>query len=160
MIKSETQSNSPLLSVLMTAYNRELYIAEAIQSVVESGYENFELIIVDDGSKDKTVSIAEQYAATDHRIRVFVNEKNLGDYPNRNQAAGYANGEFITYVDSDDKILPGGFQQCIDAMSAFPQAGIGMQLHENKPSKAFYLNKREALYRHFFIKPCLTIGPG
>ncbi len=77
-----------LISILMTAYNREHYITEAIESVLASTYQNWELIIVDDGSKDDTVSIAKSYAAEDARIKVHVNEKNLGDYPNRNRAFG------------------------------------------------------------------------
>jgi glycosyltransferase involved in cell wall biosynthesis len=148
-----------LLSVLMTSYNRQQYIAEAIDSVLESTYTNFELIIVDDGSKDKTVSIAQSYAAKDPRVRVYINEQNLGDYKNRNRAASYATGEFIMYVDSDDKILKDGFERCIRAMQQFPQANFGMQLHgaEQDP---FYLNAKQAIEQHFFTKPFLMIGPG
>ncbi len=75
-------NNLPLVSVLMTVYNREKYIAEAIESVLASSYTNFELIIVDDGSKDHSVEIAQKYEAQDHRIKVYVNEQNLGDYSN------------------------------------------------------------------------------
>jgi glycosyltransferase involved in cell wall biosynthesis len=67
----------PLVSVLMTAYNREKYIAEAIQSVLSSSYTNFELIIVDDRSSDRTVEIARSFEKRDSRIRVYVNEQNL-----------------------------------------------------------------------------------
>ena len=63
------ESDFPLVSVLMTAYNREKYIAEAIESVLASTYKNFELIIVDDCSKDKTVEIARRYAKKDQRIK-------------------------------------------------------------------------------------------
>ncbi|MBN2662839.1 MAG: glycosyltransferase family 2 protein, partial [Bacteroidales bacterium] len=98
--------NNPFVSVLMTAYNREKYIAEAIESVIASTYQNWELIIVDDGSKDKTVEIAKQYEAKDPRIKVYINEKNLGDYPNRNKAASYAKGKYLKFVDADDLIYP------------------------------------------------------
>ncbi len=101
-------NNDSLVSVLMTAYNRQKYIAAAIESVLASAYSNFELIIVDDHSNDDTVNIARAYAARDNRIRVYVNEKNLGDYPNRNKAASYAKGEFLKYVDSDDYLYPWG----------------------------------------------------
>jgi glycosyltransferase involved in cell wall biosynthesis len=83
----------PLVSVLMTAYNRENYIVEAIESVLSSTYTNFELIVVDDGSTDNTVNIARGYAHKDDRIKVYVNTKNLGDYANRNNAAKKAKGE-------------------------------------------------------------------
>ncbi|MBK8712927.1 MAG: glycosyltransferase family 2 protein [Niastella sp.] len=95
----------PLVSVLMTAYNRQQFIAEAIESVLASTYQNWELIIVDDGSKDDTVAVTKSYAEKDNRIHVYVNEKNLGDYPNRNKAAFYANGKYLKYLDSDDLIM-------------------------------------------------------
>ncbi len=148
-----------LLSVLMTSFNREQYIAEAIESVLASSYTNFELIIVDDGSKDKTVEIARAYAQSDQRITVYVNEQNLGDYKNRNQAASYAKGEFMMYVDSDDKILADGFERCIAAMNQFPQAGFGMQYNETDKSP-FLLSSKLAIQQHFFKQPCLMIGPG
>jgi glycosyltransferase involved in cell wall biosynthesis len=149
----------PLLSVLMTSYNREQYIAEAIESVLASTYTNFELIIVDDGSKDRTVEIARSYAANDPRINVYVNEVNLGDYRNRNKAASYAKGEFMMYVDSDDKILVDGFERCIAAMNQFPQAGFGMQYNETGRNP-FLLSSKLAIQQHFFKEPCLMIGPG
>lgn len=60
---------TPMVSVLMTAYNREKYISEAIESVLESSYNDFELVIVDDCSSDKTVEIAKQFEAKDNRVR-------------------------------------------------------------------------------------------
>src|SRR5690348_3619706 len=83
VIQMNETSTSPIVSVLMTAYNREKYISQAIESVLRSSLTNFELIIVDDVSKDRTVEIARNYAAKDNRVLVFVNEKNLGDYGNR-----------------------------------------------------------------------------
>lgn len=147
------------LSVLMTSYNREQYIAEAIESVLASTFTHFELIIVDDGSKDRTVAIARSYAANDPRIHVYVNEVNLGDYRNRNKAASYAKGEYLMYVDSDDKILLDGFERCIAAMQQFPQAGFGMQYNETGRSP-FLLSPKMAIQQHFFQQPCLMIGPG
>jgi len=152
--------NTPILSVLMTSYNRESFIAEAIESVQQSSFQEWELIIVDDGSTDQTVNIAKGYAAADDRISVYINEQNLGDYPNRNKAASYAKGEFMMYVDSDDRILKDGFQQCIDAMKAFPLAGIGMQYNDASHRSPFYMNSEEVIRHHFFKKPCLMIGPG
>ena len=116
----------PIVSVLMTAYNREKYIAEAIESVLASSYENFELVIVDDGSKDKTVAIAKAYANKDARIKLFINEKNLGDYPNRNQAAFHALGKYLKYLDSDDIIYPWGLEVMVSSMLKFPEAAFGL----------------------------------
>src|SRR5918993_1638629 len=121
-----TQVNVPLVSVLMTAYNREKYIGEAIESVLSSTYTNFELIITDDCSNDRTVPIAKEYADKDGRVKVFVNEKNLGDYKNRNQAASYARGKYIKYLDSDDMMYPYTLQIMVGFMEQFPDAGFGL----------------------------------
>ena len=68
-------TDSPVVSVLMTSYNRQDFIAEAIESVLNSTLKNFELIIVDDCSTDKTVDIAKSYEASDNRVKVYVNGK-------------------------------------------------------------------------------------
>jgi glycosyltransferase involved in cell wall biosynthesis len=119
-------NSNPLVSILMTAYNRELFIREAIESVLKNTYQNFELIIVDDGSKDQTVNIANDYAQKDCRIKVFVNENNIGDYPNRNRAASYAKGKYIMFCDSDDSLIQNGVERCIESMFKFPTAKFGM----------------------------------
>ena len=67
-------NQKPIVSVLMTAYNRENYIGEAIESVLASTLQDFELIIVDDCSKDKTVDIAKSYEAKDSRIKIYIND--------------------------------------------------------------------------------------
>jgi glycosyltransferase involved in cell wall biosynthesis len=84
----------------MTAYNREKYIAEAIESVLASSFTDFELIIVDDCSADSTVEIARPYLH-DKRVQLHINEQNLGDYPNRNRAAELASGKYIKYLDCE-----------------------------------------------------------
>jgi glycosyltransferase involved in cell wall biosynthesis len=149
-----------LVSVLMTAYNREHYIAEAIESVLVSTYKNIELIIVDDCSKDNTVEIIQAYVAKDSRIRFFQNEINLNDYPNRNRAASYAKGEFIMYVDSDDTIFPNGIEQCVRIMEQYPQSGFGITAARLNLQQAILLSSETAIRNHFFKQPFLTVGPG
>ncbi len=151
--------DQPLVSVLMTSYNREKYIAEAIESVLASTYENFELIIVDDCSIDNTVNIAKSFGLKDKRIKLYVNEQNLGDYPNRNQATSYARGEFLMFVDSDDKLLERGIEDCVKTMNSFPQSSFGIYYLNSKESP-FLLESKEAIRIHFFEKRFLTIGPG
>lgn len=148
-----------MVSVLMTAYNREKYIAEAIESVLASTYTNFELIIVDDCSQDNTVSIAKRFQDKDNRIKVYVNERNLGDYPNRNKAAGYAKGDYLMYVDSDDTILRDGIENCLNAMSVFPDAGFGI-FNTSYGKDTVLLDSFVAIKEHFFKTPFLIIGPG
>lgn len=143
----------------MTAYNREQYIAEAIESVLASTYKNFELIIVDDCSIDKTVELARRYEQLDARIKVYVNENNLGDYPNRNKAATYAMGEYIMHVDSDDQIFEDGIEKCVMAMMQYPQCGFGIQF-KRPLEKIVELKSNNAIKEHFFKSPFLLIGPG
>jgi glycosyltransferase involved in cell wall biosynthesis len=151
---------TPLVSVLMTAYNREAFIGEAIESVLASTYRNFELIIVDDMSKDRTIDIAKKYAAKDDRIRVYVNERNLGDYPNRNRAASYARGKYLKYLDSDDKIYDFGLGYCVEQMERSPECGIGMIVHYDMGVEdSVCWSSEKVVHEHFFTRQYLWIGP-
>lgn len=140
--------SEPLVSVLTTVYNREKYLSESIESVLSSTYSNFELIIVDDCSTDNSVRIARKYESTDDRIRVHVNDKNLGDYPNRNVAASYACGKYIKYLDADDKINPEGLEMMVSIMSQFPEAALGLFSHEEK---AKLLSPKEAYESYYLL---------
>jgi glycosyltransferase involved in cell wall biosynthesis len=151
----------PLVSVLMTAYNREKYIGEAIESVLSSTYGGFELIIVDDGSTDNTVAIAKEYAAKDSRTKVYVNPHNLGDYNNRNKAASYAKGKYLKYVDSDDLIYPNSLEMFVNGMEKFPEAAVGIMstvIQDEKPYP-FMMQPEEAYMYHFFKGGLFDTGP-
>jgi glycosyltransferase involved in cell wall biosynthesis len=118
-------SAPPAVSVLMTAFNRERYVADSIESVLAQTFGDFELVVVDDASRDRTVEIAKRYEC-DPRVRVVVNERNLGDYPNRNRAASLARGELLKYHDSDDVM----YEHCLETMAApllaEPRAGFAL----------------------------------
>lgn len=118
-------SGVPAVSVLMTAYDREQYVAAAIESVLAQTFADFELIVVDDGSGDDTVAAARSYEA-DPRVRVVVNERNLGDYPNRNRAARLARGRFLKYHDSDDVMYPHCLATMLPLLDAEPRAGYAL----------------------------------
>lgn len=142
--------NSPIVSVLMTAFNREQYIAEAIESVLKSSFNNFELIVVDDCSGDRTFEISESYGKKDSRVRVYQNEKNLGDYPNRNKAASYSTGKYIKYLDSDDIMYPHCLEVMVTAMERFPEAGFGLSA-AGDPNHPYpiVINPHAAYLEHF-----------
>ncbi|MBK8712930.1 MAG: glycosyltransferase family 2 protein [Niastella sp.] len=142
----------------MTAYNRQQFIGEAIESVLASTYQNWELIIVDDCSKDDTVAIAKSYAGKDDRIKVYVNEKNLGDYPNRNRAASYSKTEFIMFCDSDDKMLADTIPKMLQLVNLTPDFNFAMQWSHSP--ETFVIEPNEALRKHFFEQQFLYIGPG
>ena len=151
-----------LVSVLMTAFNREKYISEAIESVLASTYSNFELIILDDCSTDATVAIARNYELKDERVKVYVNNTNLGQFPNRNKIASLASGNYIKYFDSDDIMYDFCLQVMIDSMLQFPEAAAGSELQVNDGSIALPIQflPRQAYINHFFYgNPLLFVGP-
>ncbi len=156
-------TTGPLVSILTTAYNRDRYIAEAIESVLRSSYQNWELIISDDCSTDNTVSIANSYAEKDSRIKVYLNDKNLGDYPNRNKAASYAKGIYLKYLDSDDTILPHALEQMVQYMQRFPKAGWAISNFLpgiDESELPVCLDNKQAYEFHYFQQPIFFASPG
>lgn len=149
----------PLVSILMTAYNREPYIGYAIDSVLASTFTDWELIIVDDGSTDKTVSIAKAYEAKDERIKLYINDKNLGDYGNRNKAASLAKGKYLQYVDSDDMLHSDSLEETVAIMEADEGIDIAMVGSDAKIEQRDF-QKKEAVKEHFFREGFLNMGPG
>jgi len=154
-------SNQPLVSVLMTAFNRSAFIADAIASVLASEYKNFELLVVDDCSTDNTVEIARQFESQDNRVKVFVNTKNLGDYNNRNKAASYASGKYIKYLDSDDLIYRHSLLVMVDAMEKFPDAALGISTGQGQDEKPYpyILSSRGAYVKNFYDSGIFNTGP-
>lgn len=99
----------------MALYNAETYLRQAVNSVLAQTYTDFELIMVDDGSTDRSGQIADDYATTDHRITV-IHQANSGQATARNNALKVARGELITFVDSDDWIEPQMYERMIQAL--------------------------------------------
>ncbi len=92
-------------SVIICAYNIENYISRAIDSVLEQTFEDYELLLVNDGSKDKTLKILKEYEKNNKdKVRVIDNGKNLGLGRSRNIAIAEANGEYIVHLDGDDTL--------------------------------------------------------
>lgn len=98
------RSTNPLVSISMPAFNAEKYIAEAIESVLAQTYKNFELIIVDDGSTDRTREIISRYS--DPRIIKIFSDVNRSLIPTRNHISSIAKGKYLALLDADDKALP------------------------------------------------------
>ncbi|VXC03672.1 glycosyltransferase [Maribacter litoralis] len=110
--------NTSLLSVIVPVYNVQDYLSRCIESILTQTYTNFELILIDDGSKDSSLEICNNYKFKDDRI-VVLKQSNAGSSVARNTGLSYAKGEYIGYVDSDDWILPNMFEKMIDASTTY-----------------------------------------
>ena len=101
-MENRTDATSVAVSVIMPAYNAARYIETAIRSVLAQTFPNWELIVIDDGSKDTTVEVVEQLAREDSRITLLRNETNMGVAKTRNRGMALAQGRYIALLDSDD----------------------------------------------------------
>lgn len=93
---------NPLISVIMPVYNAEKYLAQAIQSVLNQTYPNWEIIAIDDNSTDASVAILNSFQANDKRIRYYKNDKDKGAGSCRNIAIEKASGQYLMFLDADD----------------------------------------------------------
>lgn len=91
-----------LVSVIIPTYNSEKYIEKTVETVLAQDYDNYEIILVDDCSKDNTRAVLEKLSSTDDRIRFIFQEKNSGAAKARNAGINVAKGRFIAFLDSDD----------------------------------------------------------
>ena len=151
----------PRVSVLMTVYNRENFLQDAVGSVLKSSFTDFELIVVDDCSTDSSALLAAELARKDSRIRIVQNQQNLGDYGNRARAASLARGKYIKYVDSDDLIYPHTLEVMHSAIAAHPGAGLAL-CHGPAEAERPYpwcLTSHEAYRLQFLGRGCLSCGP-
>ena len=112
----EKLSATPLVTVSMPAFNSERYSAEAIESILAQTYENFELIIVDDGSTDRTREIVERYS--DPRIIKIFSDQNRGLITTRNLIASIAKGKYLALLDADDRAFPERLQLQVDFLES------------------------------------------
>lgn len=107
---------TPLVSIIMPSYNAERYIAQSIESVMAQTYQNWELLITDDGSSDKTVAIVKEYCAKDERINLLESNVHHGPGDTRNMSINRAKGQFIAFIDNDDVWLPEKLEKQIPFM--------------------------------------------
>jgi len=94
-------NKQPMISIIVPIYNAEQYLCKTIESILHQTYTDFELLLIDDGSKDRSGNICNEYEKKDNRIRVFIQE-NFGVSAARNKGIGESQGHYICFVDSDD----------------------------------------------------------
>ena len=96
--------NNLTVSIIIANYNGEKYLPKCLKSVLDTDYKHFELILVDDGSSDNSITIIKKYSAKDKRINLIKNERNMGAAASRNRAARYAKGDLLIFLDNDTEV--------------------------------------------------------
>lgn len=109
--------SSPLISIVAPVFNNEKYLNSFIESVLSQTYTNWELILVDDGSTDKSRSICREYCQKDNRISVYYHSTNSGICKARNTGLLHSNGEWIFMTDSDDALLQNSLSHLVECIS-------------------------------------------
>lgn len=159
-----TSSSKKLVSVVMPVFNSELFVKEAIESILNQTYEDFELIIINDGSTDKSDFIIKEF--NDPRIRYVNNSTNKGIVSTINEGILLSNGKYIARMDADDIALPSRFIKQVEFLEANPNYKLcgsraiainkdGEQIHKlNRPTKTDKI-KVFNFFRNAFIHPTI-----
>lgn len=116
-------SKNPIVSVLMPVYNAEKYVAEAVESVLNQTFADFEFLMIDDGSLDGSLEILQRYAKTDQRIRL-VSRPNTGYVVALNEMLQLARGKYLARIDADDVALPERFAKQVEYMEQHPECVV------------------------------------
>lgn len=114
----------PAISVVMPAYNAEKFIGEAIESILNQTFKDFELVILNDASTDGTLDVINLYARRDSRTKVITNHQNLYIAGNRNKGIGLSQGKYIVWQDADDIAYKTRLEELFTFMESHPEVGI------------------------------------
>ena len=145
------------ISIIMPVHNNENYIKAAIDSVLNQTYTNFELLVIDDFSSDRSVAYAEDYS--DSRIKIFKLEANLGAAAARNIGLRNATGDYIAFLDSDDCWLPDKLEIQLDFMKSNHSAFCCSQYYiVDEFGKRLYLMDSPRFISARSLKRCCYIG--
>jgi glycosyltransferase involved in cell wall biosynthesis len=154
----------PLISVVIPLYNKEPHIKRAIDSVLAQRVQDFEIIIVDDGSTDKSSEVVKSF--TDSRIRL-IQQKNQGVSATRNRGAKIANSDLIALLDADDEWAPTFLETIIRLNKKYPEAGMYCTAYneckygkiQTIPFKVIPLAPWEGLLSNYFLSAALGPHP-
>ena len=140
--------NGIKVSIIVPVYNVEKYLEKCLDSIVKQTYENIEIILVDDGSTDKSGTILDQYAEMDNRISV-IHKKNEGVSTARNTGIEAARGEYICFADADDYLMP-DYVEYLLTLAVDKNADIAIKLVCVPPDMKW--TSIDSLFSLFFIK--------
>ncbi len=123
MYTNSSKITGPKVTVLMTVYNDEAFVSEAIESILNQTFCYFEFVIIDDGSNDSTPDILKSYAHKDERIKVFW-EKNSGTTVAANYGLSLSSGEYVARIDSDDRSFPFRLATEVEFLDSHPSVAL------------------------------------
>ncbi len=164
----------PLVSVCIPAYNSAVYIKKTMESVLSQEYENIELVVVDDCSRDNTLEVVR--SVKDPRVRIVKNEKNLGMTGNWNKCLAEAKGDYIKLICADDILYRDSIKKELRALLKHPEVTLVMSdtaLIDEKGERTGCFKryprsglldgkkvaKRALIFKSFFGAPCNTLFP-
>ena len=139
------ENTPPTLTIGMPVYNGQNFIAEAIESILEQTYTDFELIISDNASNDDTQHICELYARRDSRIVYYRNESNLGAAANFNRLIALASGKYFKWAAHDDICAPSFLEKCVDVLARDTSVVLSYP-------KTSIIDERGAPYLNYLVK--------
>lgn len=116
---NETPTERPRVTIVIPCFNCELYLAEALSSAVGQTYDNIEIVLVDDGSTDRSLEIARNFP----QVRI-VSQPNGGSSAARNTGLGVSEGEFVLFLDADDRLAPDAVRSHLDGFSQRPDVSM------------------------------------
>lgn len=157
-LKKSNKNEQPLVSFLLPVYNVENFITETLQSLLAQTYTNFEVIAINDGSKDKSLAIVNKFAKIDKRIRVFSHKKNVGISKTLNEAIDLAKGELLARIDGDDVCLPKRLEWQVAAMQANKKAALCYGFYEIFDESGEFLGKTIRPAHQDDLKRMLYVG--
>lgn len=152
----------PVISVIVTAYNAELWLDRCINSIISSTFREIELILIDDGSRDRSLEIMMKYKKMDHRISVK-HIPNGGPGHARNIGIDQAQGEYVTFVDADDCISGNILEKCNNVIKQYKPDLIDFNFYyvpedgHAYPAKSNNISKNQLLNRNFLLEKVIPV---
>ena len=141
------------ISVIVPIYNAEKYLSKCIESLIHQSYRALQIILVNDGSTDNSLTIAQDYAAQDTRIAIY-SQPNKGQASARNNGLQYANGEWIAFVDADDYLDADCYAQLIQHMANNDCVQMG---YRRMSTDGKIIEEKCPRYFYQFTSPCMRL---